>query len=125
MAKTGTIRKFEDLIAWQRSRELANLVHEYSNIGKFSSDYPLKNQMWKASISIMSNIAEGFEKYSPKDFQNYLAIARGSAAEVRSQAYIARDLGYLTHQQFTEVTGLCNEIGRILAGLRRSLSKKK
>jgi len=125
MAKTGTIRKFEDLIAWQKSRELANLVYKYTNVGRFSSDFSLKNQMCKASISIMSNVAEGFEKYSAKDFQNYLAIARGSAAEVRSQAYLARDLGYLTDQQFAGMLDLCNEIGRILAGLRRSLSKNK
>jgi four helix bundle protein len=73
----------------------------------------------------MPGIAEGFEKYSPKDFQDYLAIARGSAGEVKPQAYIARDLGYFTHQELTEMTGLCNEMGRILAGLRRSLSKKE
>ena len=125
MAKSGTISRFEELIAWQKSRELANLVYKYSEIGRFSGDFSLKNQMCKASISIMSNIAEGFEKYSVKDFQNYLAIARGSAAEVRSQTYLARDLKYLTDQQFTEMIGLCNEIGRIIAGLRRSLSKKK
>jgi four helix bundle protein len=125
MAKTGTINRFEELIAWQKSRELANLVYRHSNVGGFSKDFSLKNQMCKASISIMSNIAEGFEKYSAKDFQNYLAIARGSAAEVRSQAYLARDQEYLTEQQFTEMIDLCNEIGRILAGLRRSLSKKK
>ena len=125
MAITGTISRFEELIAWQKSRELSRLVYEYSSIGRFSTDFALKNQICRASISVMSNIAEGFEKYSAKDFQNYLAIARGSAAEVRSQIYLAQDLGYLTEQQSKEVIDLCNEIGRIIAGLRRSLSKKK
>jgi len=124
MARSGRIQYFKDLIAWQKSRQLSLLVYQRSGTGHFSKDYVLRDQIRKAAISITSNIAEGFERYSPKEFQQYLSIARGSAAEVRSQIQIAEALGYITRIQAQEIINLCNEIGRILAGLRKSLERK-
>jgi len=125
MAKTGKIERFEDLIAWQKSKRLSLLIYEESSRGDFSRDFALRDQVRRAAVSIMSNIAEGFERYSPKEFQQYLSIARGSAAEVRSQIHIAYALGYLSRERSSEIIDLCNEIGRVLGGLRRSLCKIK
>jgi four helix bundle protein len=124
MAKTGKIKSFEDLIAWQKSKELSLMVYRVSSSGEFARDYSLKDQIRRASVSAMSNIAEGFERYSPKEFRHFLAIARGSAAEVRSQIYLAMELDYLTNEEARSMIDLCNEIGRIIAGLRRSLERK-
>ena len=79
------------------------MVYTSYNIGEFKNDYSLKNQMRSASISVMSKITEGFERHSPKEFQNFLSIARGTAADVRSQIYLAKKLGYLTNQQSDEL----------------------
>ncbi len=124
MDKKGRIDSFEELIAWQKSKDLSLMVYRASNNGKFAQDYSLKNQVRCASVSVMSNIAEGFERYSSKEFRYFLSIARGSAAEVRSQIYLARDLDYLTNQESEVMVDLCTEIGRIIAGLRRSINKK-
>ncbi len=123
MAKTGKIERFEDLIAWRKSKNLSILIYKESGSGNFSRDFALRDQIRKAAISIMSNIAEGFERYSRKEFQQYLSIARGSAAEVRSQMHMARSLGYTSEERASEIIDLCNEVGRILAGLHRSLGE--
>ena len=84
MAQKKRIEKFEDLIAWQKARDHALEIYEMTSKGAFSKDFGLKDQIQRAAVSVMSNIAEGFERYSPREFQHFLAIARGSAAEVRS-----------------------------------------
>jgi four helix bundle protein len=122
MAKTGKIQEFEDLIAWQKSKKLSVMVYHCTETGQFSRDFALKDQIRRAVISVMSNIAEGFERHSPKEFQHFLSIARGSAAEVRSQIQLAVELGYINEIESRDIMYLCVELRRIIGGLRSSLN---
>ena len=96
----ATFKTFEDNDAWQRSRELTNLIYKVTAEGAFSKDYGLKDQIRRASVSIMSNIAEGFERSGTGEFAHFLATAKGSAGEVRSQLYVALDQGYINAAVF-------------------------
>jgi len=93
----ATYNSFEDLPVWQNARELASLVYTTSAEGKLNKDYGLRNQIQKAVVSVSSNIAEGFERGSKREFIQFLYIAKGSCGELRSQLYIAKDLGYLSN----------------------------
>ena len=93
----ATYNSFEDLPVWQNARELASLVYTTSAEGKLNKDYGLRNQIQKAVASVSSNIAEGFERGSKREFIQFLYIAKGSCGELRSQLYIAKDLGYLSN----------------------------
>ena len=95
-----TAKRFEELEVWQKARELTNLVYKYSSDGVFARDFGLRDQMRRAAVSIMSNIAEGFESQTQALFIKYLAYAKGSAGELRAQLYIARDQGYTTDEEF-------------------------
>ena len=95
-----TAKRFEDLEVWQRAKDLTNLIYKYSTDGSFSRDFGLRDQMRRASVSIMSNIAEGFESQTQAMFIKYLGYAKGSAGELRAQLYIARDQGYITKEDF-------------------------
>ena len=90
------ISKFEELIAWQKSRELVTAIYKVTNGKEFSRDFGLRDQIQRAAVSIMSNIAEGFERAGRAEFHQFLVIAKGSCAEVRSQLYIALDIGYIS-----------------------------
>jgi len=120
----GRIARFEDVIAWQKARALASEIYRTSSQGAFARDFALRDQIRRASISIMSNIAEGFERYCSPEFKHFLSIARGSAAEVRSQMYLACDLGYVDQATFQHLHRECTEISRLLGGLRASIDRK-
>jgi four helix bundle protein len=90
------IERFEDLIAWQKARALTRCIYDVTRQGPFSRDFGLSRQIQRAAVSIMSNIAEGFERNNPGEFHQFLSIAKGSCAELRSQLYVAVDVGYLT-----------------------------
>lgn len=92
------IERFEDIIAWQKSRELNKLIYSVTQQGPFSRDFDLVRQMRRCSISVLSNIAEGFERKSIKQFLYFLNIAKASAAELRAQLYVASDLNYITNE---------------------------
>jgi four helix bundle protein len=119
------VSSFEDLIAWQRSRELTKLVYDITSDGGFSKDYGLREQRRRASVSIMSNIAEGFERGGRNEFHQFLVIAKASCAEVRSQLYVALDAGYLSKELFDRLMALSLEVTRIVAGLRSAVSKQR
>ena len=120
-----TVEKFEDLIAWQKARELTRAVYIVTASGEFSHDYGLKDQIRRASVSIMSNLAEGFDRASRADFHRFIVIAKGSCAEVRAQLYVALDAGYLNKERFMPLYEMATEEARILAGLRKSVEKQK
>jgi four helix bundle protein len=84
--------RFEDLIAWQKARELARIVYQVSRKEAFAKDFGLASQVQRAAVSIMSNIAEGFERSNPREFHHFLVVAKASCAEVRSQLYLALDI---------------------------------
>ena len=99
----ATAKRFEELEVWQKAKELTNLVYKYSSDGVFARDFGLRDQMRRAAVSIMSNIAEGFESQTQAMFIKYLAYAKGSAGELRAQLYIARDQGYITNDEFDAI----------------------
>jgi len=121
MARSGKVERFEDLIAWQKARELAGAIYRVTRRAPFSQDYGLAKQIQRASVSVMSNIAEGFERYSPREFSHFLSVAKGSLAEVRSQLYLAMDLGYLSQEEFDVMQTLAIETKRVIVGLRNSI----
>jgi four helix bundle protein len=110
-----TISRFEDIEAWKTARELTRLVYTLTEQGPFAKDFGLKNQIQWASVSVMSNIAEGFESRTPAQFLEYLGRSKASAGEVRCQLYIAIDLKYLTQEQFNQVFDLADKSSRQLA----------
>ena len=107
----ATIQKFEDLICWKKARELTKEVY---NAFKNCQDRGLKDQIQRASVSVMDNIAEGFERGTRQEFLNYLFIAKGSAGEVRSQLYIALDVGYLNIEIFKSLNNLAIECSKLI-----------
>jgi len=112
-------QSFEDLDVWKRACKLAVQIYQ---LLRDSRDYALKDQMQRASVSIASNIAEGSER-GGRDFERFLRIARGSAAELRTQCYIASKVGMLTGEQMTPLVAELKEISKMLTGLARSLNK--
>jgi four helix bundle protein len=112
---------FEDLVAWQKARELNREVYRITGDQSVSRDWNLTRQIRRAAISIMSNIAEGYERRAPRDFQRFLTIAKASCAEVRSLLYVARDVGYLDDAAFKRLMARADEVARIIAGPRNSI----
>jgi four helix bundle protein len=119
------IKKFENLESWKNARKLTNGVYEATAVGSFTRDFGLKDQIRRASISILSNIAEGFERGGDKEFLQFLAVAKGSCGEVRAQLYIAVDQGYLSQDLFERLSNNADEIGRLISGLMKYLSKSE
>ncbi len=112
------IEKFEDIVAWKKGKELTLIIYKAFNNNK---DWHFKDQLQRAVISIMNNIAEGFERRGDKELRHFLFIAKGSCAEVRSMIYIAEELGYISKDQVKIVYNLSVEISRILSGFIKSL----
>lgn len=115
------IEKFEDIEAWKSAREVAKLIYGVSSSGVFSKDFALVNQIRRAVISILSNIAEGFERGGDKEFIQFLTIAKGSCGEVRAQLYIAYDQNYLDKEQYILVHDKLIETSRMISGLIKYL----
>jgi four helix bundle protein len=113
----ATIRRFEDLEAWQRARELTRAVYELARSAGFHADRALRSQICRATVSVMSNIAEGFEREGNAEFLQFLSIAKGSAAEVEAQLYVALDQGYVTQEQCDRVRELANSAKALRGGL--------
>jgi len=119
------ITRFEDLIAWQKARELTKAIYQATTTIPFSKDFGLKDQIQRASVSIMSNIAEGFERGSHNEFHQFLVIAKGSCAEVKSQLYVALDANYVTQEVFHELKLQAEEVSRVIGGLRVSIDNQR
>lgn len=113
--------RFEDLIAWQKARALAGTIYRATDSGAFSRDFGLRDQIRRAAVSIMSNIAEGFERGGRPEFHHFLVIAKASCAEVRSQLYLAKDVGYLADDQFNQLHDQAAETARVIGGLRAAV----
>jgi four helix bundle protein len=119
------VERFEDLIAWQKARMLTRAVYEATQSAALSRDFGLSRQMQRAAVSIMSNIAEGFERTRSGEFHQFLAIAKASCAELRSQLYVAHDVGYLSDQSFKTLMEQANEVTRIIGGLRAAIERRR
>jgi four helix bundle protein len=113
----ATWKRFEDIDAWKKARALSKEIHVLTADGKCSRDYAFVKQFRSAALSIMSNIAEGFERDGNREFASFVSIAKGSAGEVRSQLYSALDVGYCSEADFDRLYGMATEISRMLGGL--------
>ncbi len=114
-------KKFEDLGVWQKSRILVQAVYQVSSTETFRKDFELIRQIRGAAVSIMSNIAEGFERGGDKEFLQFLAQAKGSCGEVRSQLYVALDQEYVNTTIFEELSGRASEVNRMISGFMKYL----
>lgn len=122
MAKIG---QFEELTSWQKARELNRLVYRMTRSGAFAKDFGLRDQIRRAAISVLSNIAEGFERGGDKEFIQFLSNAKGSCGEIRAQLYAALDEDYLTQGGFDELNKLCVEVSRLIAGMMAYLRRSE
>ena len=117
----GTITKFEDIDSWQKARSLTREIYAVTNNGLFARDFGLRDQIRRAAVSVMSNIAEGFDRGGAREFIQFLFIAKASAAEVQSQLYVALDAGYIEPDQFKRLYGMASDTGRLIGGFIRYL----
>jgi four helix bundle protein len=120
----GSVRRFEDLIAWQKARALTKAIYDISRQGDFRRDFGLAGQIQRAAVSVMSNVAEGFERSRPAEFQHFLSIAKASCAEVRSLLCVALDVSYLVQEKFELLMSQAEEVGRVIGGLRSSIQAR-
>jgi four helix bundle protein len=117
------IKKFEEVESWKKARKLTNEIYTHTSTGEFARDFGLKDQMRRASVSILSNIAEGFERGGDKEFLQFLAIAKGSCGEVRAQLYVALDQRYLAVPEFEALSQMATEVGQLLSGFMKYLKE--
>ena len=113
--------KFEEIQAWQKAYDVTLLIYKITGDINFSKDYGLKDQIRRASVSIMANIAEGHGRRTSVEFANFLNIARGSAAEVQSHLYVALGLNYIEQKDFDEIYQKLTEISRMTLSLAQYL----
>ena len=112
----ATIERFEDIKAWQAARDLVSAIYRITAQGQFAKDFGLRDQVRRASVSVMPNIAERFERSSDREFRRFLYIAKGSAGEVRSHLFVAADLGYITAEEFSDLRTKSEEVAKSLSG---------
>jgi len=115
--------RFEDLIAWQLARELTRDVYDVTRSREFGRDWALASQMQRAAVSIMANLAEGFDREGSTEFHRFVTIARASCSELKSHMYVALDAGHISQSDFERMRIAVDEVGRKLGALRRSLKK--
>jgi four helix bundle protein len=119
----GTITNFEDLEAWKKAREITMAIYKITSDGDFGSDFSLKDQIRRASVAIMANIAEGYERGGNKEFIHFLSMAKGSAGEVRSLLYVALDAGLIHDNDYEQLMTIVLETSRLISGLMRYLKE--
>jgi four helix bundle protein len=120
----ATFKRFEDIKAWQKARKLTKEVYEVTAGNDMSRDYALRDQVRRAAISVMANIAEGCARRTDKEFANFLNIARASGAETQSHLYVALDLGYIDQATFSRLYELLDEVSRMTLSLAQHLYRQ-
>jgi four helix bundle protein len=119
-----TIKRFEDIQAWQKARELVREVYRACGSGPLQRDFGLRNQLCRAAVSSMSNVAEGLARKTDKDFAHFLDIAKGSAVETQSLLYVALDVGYLDSAAFQRLFKLADETVALIGGFSSYLRRE-
>jgi four helix bundle protein len=119
------VERFEDLVAWHKARVLTREVYRVTRQGAFAKDFGLSGQLQRAAVSVMSNIAEGFERGRSGEFHQFLSTAKASCAEVRSQLYVALDAGYLDEPEFNRLMACALEVARVVGGLRAATERQR
>ena len=120
----ATIERFEDIQAWQKARELVREIYRTCAAGRLSKDFGLKDQLCRAAVSSMSNIAEGFARKGDREFAHFLDIARGSAIEVQSLLYVALDVEYVEKTEFERLYKISDETASLIGGFTSYLRKR-
>ena len=118
-------RQFEDLIMWQRARELCKLIYTYAKKAGFKTDFGLRDQIQRSIVSVMSNIAEGFGRGSNKEFVQYLFVAKGSLSEVQSQLYVALDQKYMHKETFERLYDKAEKVARMTSNFIKYLNESE
>ena len=113
----ATFKQVEEIQVWQKARALCKRIYSITNDGQFARDFGLRDQIRRAGVSVISNIAEGFERGGTREFAQFLAIAKGSAGEMRAQLYVAYDQSYIDQQQFDELINDLDEVSKMINGL--------
>ncbi len=121
----STIKSFEEIEAWKGARELTRQVYTLTRRQPFAKDFGMKDQVCRAAVSIMSNIAEGYESQTEAVFIRHLGIAKGSAGELRSQLYAALDQDYVTKAEFSTLVDLSKKVSSQIARLKSYLESSK
>ena len=121
----ASIKRFEDVEAWKQGRELTRRIYQITSQSKFTRDYALRDQIRRAAISITSNIAEGFDRRGNREFVQFLAIARGSASELKSQLYTALDVGHVDQKEFAELYQLAHSVVLLIGGFIKYLQQSE
>jgi len=119
------INRFEDLLAWQEARKLTERIYTLTNRERFSKDFGLRDQVQRASVSVMANIAEGFDAKSQSEFIHFLTYSRRSASEVQSHLYVALDQSYIFEEDFNQAYGVIHKTKNLIGGLIRYLSNRR
>lgn len=119
----ATIKRFEDIQAWQKARQLVGEIYKACAKGPLQRDFGLKDQLSRAAVSAMSNIAEGFARKTDRDFAHFLDVAKGSAVETQSLLYAALDVGHITANEFQKLHGLAEETVSLIGGFAAYLRK--
>jgi four helix bundle protein len=117
------IEKFEDIVAWHKARGLVQEVYRLSGDGRFSKDYGLREQLRRAAVSVMLNIAEGFARKTSREFMQFLVVAHGSVAEVQSALYVTLDQAYVSQTQFVSLYKRAEETSKLIMGLSNYLRR--
>lgn len=121
---TAPIERFEDTRAWQAARKLARDIYAETAQGEFAKDFGLRDQIRRAAVSAMTNVAEGFDCDSRREFARFLGIARRSAVEVQSLLYVAKDAGYISDRTFERHYEQARTTKALIGGLKHSLTTK-
>jgi four helix bundle protein len=119
------VERFEDLVAWQKARALTAAIYSATSGPGLARDFGLRDQIQRAAVSIMSKIAEGFERGKLTEFHQSLSVAKGSCGELRAQLYAALDAGHLEQEAFARLLAQAEEVGRIIGGLRVAVERKR
>jgi four helix bundle protein len=119
------IEKIEDLIVWQKAKNLSIEIYSVSNVGVFSKDFGLRDQIRRSAVSVPSNIAEGFGRGGNKEFLQFLSIAKGSLYELKTQLIIANEIGYIELELFNNLSNTIDEIGKLITGFMNYLSSSE
>lgn len=121
----SSVKSFEDLFVWQKSRELVKLIYNYTRKSAFSRDFGLIDQIRRAAVSVMSNIAEGFERGGKDEILYFLYIAKASCGEVRAQLYVAFDQDYITNGELKEGVELAKYVSALISKFINSIKVSK
>lgn len=119
------IERFEDIVAWQKARVLTKEIYSSARMGLFAKDYGLRDQVQRASVSTMANIAEGFERGGDREFVQFLSNSKGSCGEVKSHLYVALDQGYVTQLNFDQLYSQADEVSKLVGGFMHYLRQSQ